>query len=190
MKLRVEAFNPGNREDFFDFHNRVDGDCFCTAWWVPSWEEWSDTNAESNRELRQDLLRRGEYDGYLLYDDQKVVGWCQAGQRDRLGKVLSQFNLNIDPLTWTISCFKIDPEMRRKGLASHLLAEVLSYLGKKGVERVEVYPKIDTELPEHQQWTGPMKMYEEAGFQKVRNNQTRAIYEINLHETSGDHSSR
>ena len=182
MNLRVVAFNPGNREDFFDFHNRVGGECFCTAWWVPIWEEWAETTAESNRQLRMGLLSRGEYDGYLLYADDEVVGWCQVGLRDRLGKVLSQFELTINPKIWAITCFQIDPEMHRRGLAAHLLGEVLQHLHKKGVSRVEVYPKIDIHLPDRQQWTGPLKMYERAGFKKVRENHSRAIYEIYLHD--------
>lgn len=88
MDLRVVAFNPGNRDDFFAFHSRAGGECFCTAWWVPTWEEWAETGAESKRQLRTELLTRGEYDGYLLYADNEVVGWCQAGQRDRLSKIL------------------------------------------------------------------------------------------------------
>lgn len=72
--------------------------------------------------------------------------------------------------------------MHRKGLAAHLLGEVLQHLRKKGVSRVEVFPKIDISLQSHQQWTGPLKMYESAGFKKVRNNQSRAIYEIYLHD--------
>lgn len=182
MDLRVVAFNPGNRDDFFAFHSRAGGECFCTAWWVPTWEEWAETGAESKRQLRTELLTRGEYDGYLLHADNEVVGWCQAGQRDRLSKVLDQFELTIDPKTWTITCFQIDPEMHRKGLAAHLLGEVLQHLRKKGVSRVEVFPKIDISLQSHQQWTGPLKMYESAGFKKVRNNQSRAIYEIYLHD--------
>jgi len=181
MELRVEVFNPGNREDFFAFHSRVGGECFCTAWWVPSWEEWAETNAEINLQLREDLLQRGEYDGYLLYANGKVVGWCQAGQRDRLGKILSQFNLTIDPHTWAITCFQIDPNMHRERLAAHLLGKVLEHLQKKGIRRVEVYPKLDEKLAGQHQWTGPLKMYEEAGFNKVRENKSRAVYEIQLH---------
>jgi ribosomal protein S18 acetylase RimI-like enzyme len=180
MTFRVEAFNPGNREDFFAFHSRVGGECFCTAWWVPSWEEWAETNAESNRQLREELLKRGEYDGYLLYAEDQVVGWCQVGQRDRLAKILSQFNLTIDPNTWAITCFQINPEMHREGLAANLLRKVLKHLQKKGVARVEVYPKMDTSLAGHQQWTGPLKMYEKAGFSKLRENKSRAVYEIQL----------
>lgn len=180
MELRVEAFSPSHREDFFEFHTRVGGECFCTAWWVPTWQEYMDASPEDTRRLREELLKQGQYDGYLLYADDKMVGWCQAGQRDRLGKLLGQFSLDIDPKTWAITCFQIDPDFQRKGLAEHILKEVLAHLSRKGVKRVEAYPKIDISLPGHQQWTGPRSMYEKAGFALVRENNTRAVYVIRL----------
>ncbi len=180
MKIRVQAFNPGNREDFFELHSRVGAECFCTAWWVPTWEEWSKTTAESNRQTRMELLTKGEFDGYLIYADDQAVGWCQVGLRDRLAKILEQFNLTIDPKTWAITCFQIDPQFQRTGLASQLLSHILDHLRKKGLERVEVYPKMDAALPANQHWTGPLLTYEKAGFSKVRENKSRAVYAISL----------
>ena len=186
MKIRVETFNPGNREDFFEFHSRVGGECFCTAWWVPTWEEWSKTTAASNRQTRMELLTKGEFDGYLIYADDQAVGWCQVGLRDRLAKVLEQFNLTIDPKTWAITCFQIDPQFQKTGLASQLLSHVLDHLQKKGVERVEVYPKLNAALPANQHWTGPLLMYQKAGFSKVRKNKSRAVYAISLQASAAN----
>jgi ribosomal protein S18 acetylase RimI-like enzyme len=178
--FRVDAFNPGNREDFFDFHSRVGGECFCTAWWVDSWEEWANTTAASNRTLRENLLSKGNYDGYLIYADDIVVGWCQVGLRDRLGKILHQFSLSFAPDTWAITCFQIDPNYRHQKMASRLLRAVIEHLRKKGIKRIEAYPKIDVKLSDPQQWTGKKNMYEEAGFSLVRENNSRAIFEIQL----------
>src|SRR3990172_1080224 len=125
MELRVARFSSENQADFFDFHTRVGGDCYCAAWWVPTWDEWRQRSGEDNRQLRKELLQRGEYDGYLLYDDAKVVGWCQVGARDRLSKLASQFNMQPEPEVWAISCFQIDPDLQRRGLASELLKAVL-----------------------------------------------------------------
>ena len=176
MDLRAEPFNPSNRSDFFEFHTRVGGECYCTAWWLRTWQEYMDASPETTRKAREQLLEEGEYDGFLLYDGDKVVGWCQVGQRDRLAKVLEQFQLTIDPRTWAITCFQIDPDYHRQGLAAHVLAEVVEELRQRGVKRVEAYPKIDITLPGHQQWTGPLGLYEAAGFRKLRDNNTRAVY--------------
>ena len=190
MTYRVQAFNPGNRKDFFEFHSRVGGECFCSAWWVDTWEEWLAQSGEENRQLREELLKRGEYDGYLIYDGDKAIGWCQVGAQDRFGKLLTQFNLTLDPRTWAITCFQIDGDYQRQGVASLLLEAVMQQLSQKGVPRVVAFPKIDISLPAHQQWTGPKAMYERAGFELVRENQTRAIYAKTLKPTPLDQISR
>lgn len=180
---KVEAFNPGKRSDFFDFHTRIGGECFCTAWWVDSWEEWQKQSPQENLKLRENLMDQGEYDGFLIYEDSIVIGWCQGGSRDRFGKLLSQFQLTIDPKTWAISCIRIDPAYQGKGVASFLISAVLEKLRHKGITRVEAYPKIDISLPGHQQWTGPRRLYENAGFKLIRKNNTRSVYAIDLMAT-------
>jgi GNAT superfamily N-acetyltransferase len=180
MDIRVKRFSPDNEADFFDFHTRVGGECFCTAWWVPSWEAWDEATAESNRQLRTELLARDEFDGYLLYLDGAVVGWCQVGARDRLSKLVTQFGLEAEDEVWAISCFQINPQFRGWGLATRLLAAVLADLRERGIGRVQAYPKLDARLPADQQWTGPRALYEQAGFQMVRENKSRAILEIAL----------
>lgn len=180
MDLKVEPLSPKNQADFFDFHSRVGGECFCTAWWVPTWDEWRTRNGADNHKLRGELLAGGEYDGYLIYADGRPAGWCQVGKRDRLSKLVTQFGLQPEPEVCAITCFQIDPEFQRRGLASKLLTAVLTALRAKGVQRVQAYPKIDATLPAESQWTGPAGLYEKAGFRKLRDNKTRAIYEIDL----------
>lgn len=180
MELRVERFSKGNQADFFDFHSRVGGECFCAAWWVPTWDEWRTRSGEDNRQLRNELLQRGEYDGYLIYADGKAAGWCQVGKRDRLQKLGTQFRFELEEEIWAITCFQIDPDMQRRGLASELLKSVLADLKQRGAKRVQGYPKIDAGLPAHAQWTGPLGLFEKAGFKKLRDNRSRAVYEIEL----------
>lgn len=182
MDLRVERLSPANQEDFFAFHTSVGGECFCTAWWVPTWTEWSERSVDQNRALREELLRRGEYDGYLLYVDNKVAGWCQVGKRDRLSKLVVQFTFESDPNSWSITCFQISPEKRKQGLAEQLLRAVLADLKQRGVMHVQAYPKIDANLPDGSQWTGPRSLYEKVGFMKRRDNKTRAVFEIDLQD--------
>jgi GNAT superfamily N-acetyltransferase len=132
--------------------------------------------------LRQQLLASSEYDGYLLYSDGKAVGWCQVGRRDRLPKLAGQFALIPDEAVWAITCFQTDPELRQQGLAGKLLAGVLDDLRQRGVQSVQAYPKIDAALPAHNQWTGPKTLYAQAGFHLVRDNKTRAIFQLELDE--------
>ena len=177
MNRKVIRFGPDNRADFYSVHcahNRA-GWCFCVAWWVPTWDGWGERSAADNRSLREDLLGRGEYDGYLLFVDGKPAGWCQVGQRDRLAKLTKQFGLVSDPETWAITCFLIAPAYRRQGLADFLLSAVLDDLPGRGARRVEAFPRRGKDMDDLDMWNGAEDMFLKAGFQVVLDDPQRPV---------------
>lgn len=173
--LTVHRLDSDRRADFHAVHAGPDRWCSCVAWWVPTWDGWMDRTAEDNRELRDRLFDRGEYDGYLLYLDHHPVGWCQVGPRDRLAKLRTQLGLAPDPSTWAITCFLITAGERRRGLATHLLAGVLADLAERGVRRVEAFPRAEAPDDPAELWTGPRAMYEAAGFRAAGGDARRTI---------------
>lgn len=183
---RVERLGPGNIYDFFRLHSEPNGAglCYCTAWWVPTWEGWGERSPVQNRAFRDQLCQQGEYDGYLYYLDGQPVGWCQAGPRDRLEKLVRQFKLSPDPYTWAVTCFLIAPAYRHNGIAAALLKEVLADLVKRGARRVEAFPRHDEPLGDDDQWTGPEALFIQAGFHLVGSETRRFIYvwEASSHE--------
>lgn len=181
-EMTVRRFGPSLREDFFRLHSESNeaGWCRCVAWWVPSWEGWGDRKAEDNREVREGLLERGGYDGYLLFGGTVPIGWCQAGPRDRLEKLVRQFGLQPDTGAWAITCFLIAPRYRRLGLASRLLAGVLADLRERGARRVEAFPKRGQRLQAEDLWNGPEAMFLEAGFRVVRDDPNRHVLALEL----------
>jgi ribosomal protein S18 acetylase RimI-like enzyme len=150
------------------------------AWHAPTWEGWGERTAEENRALRESLLERGEYDGYLVYVDDEPAGWCQAGPRDRLEKLARQFALPPDPQTWAITCFQIAPAYRRKGLATTLLREVLRDLRARGVRRVEAFPKRGEALDVDDLWNGPEAMFRAAGFTVMQDDPVRPVLRLEM----------
>lgn len=148
------------------------------AWWVPSWEGWGERTAEENRALREQLLARGEYDGYLLYDGGDPIAWCQVGRRDRLEKLVRQFGLEPDRDAWAITCFEVARERRRQGVASLLLRRVLEDLRARRVTRVQAFPRRGSELAAGELWTGPESMFRRAGFAVVRDDPDRPVLEL------------
>jgi ribosomal protein S18 acetylase RimI-like enzyme len=182
MLKQVRRYDPLRRDDFFRLHcDRNDaGWCHCVAWWVPTWDEWGQRSAEDNRLLREELLERGEYDGYLLYVDREPAGWCQTGPRDRLLKLVRQFRLDPSPGTWAITCFLIAPRHRRRGLARFLLHEVLKDLPARGATRVEVYPRRGTRADALDLWTGPEPLFVQAGFELQRDHPRSPVYALQL----------
>ena len=184
--ITVHRFDPARRADFFRLHSAAHeaGWCFCTAWWVPNWEGWGERTADENRALREELLQRDEYDGYLLYVEGEPAGWCQVGPRDRLQKIVRQFDLPPAPATWAITCFLIAPAWRGQGLASELLQAVLADLGTRGARRVEAFPRRGAELDALDLWNGPEGMFLRAGFRVVREDAARPVLALDL--TAGE----
>lgn len=187
MHKEVKRFDKSLVGDFYRIHNQKNnsGWCYCVAWWVASWDGWSDRTADENRLLRDELLVRGEYDGYLLYLDHDPVGWCQVGPRDRLEKLARQFNLNPAPDTWAITCFLIKPDHRRTGLAVYILQQILADLQSRGVGYVEAFPRRGSELDEMDMWNGPESMYLQAGFTVIGDSPQRSVFTINLTGITG-----
>lgn len=179
---RVLRMDASLVDAFFRLHDdrSACGDCYCVAWWVPTWEEWEGRTEGQNRALREDLFARGEFDGYLMMDGATPIGWCQVGPRDRLEKLRVQHALEPDPETWAISCFVLRPEHRRCGLAHQMLAHVLDDLRARGVAHVEAFPRLETGLPDDDVWTGPAALFEAAGFQRVGGGGRRAVMRLRL----------
>lgn len=181
-RIRVERFSAACQDDFERIHceDRGAGWCHCVAWWVPTWDGWGERSADENRALRRQLCQRGEYDGYLLYIDDDPAGWCQAGPRDRLAKLVAQFDLAPAPETWAVTCFFIAPDYRSRGLAAHLLRHVVADVGQRGARRVEVFPKRGSRLDALDLWNGPEAMFLACGFEVVKDDPKRPILALSL----------
>jgi GNAT superfamily N-acetyltransferase len=182
LNRRVVRFDASRVSDFFAVHSAANGAdwCYCAAWWVPTWDGWGERSAKQNRELRSSLLERGEYDGYLLYVDNSPAGWCQVGPRDRLSKLVEQFQLRHDADTWAITCFLIAPSYRRQGMSSYMLDAVVEDLRDSGVRRIEAFPRRGAELDEAELWNGPEDLFLEAGFEVVLDDPVRPVLALNL----------
>jgi GNAT superfamily N-acetyltransferase len=186
MHKDVVRFNASRRTDFFKLHSDANdhGWCFCVAWWVSTWEGWGERTTEQNKQLRESLCDRGEYDGYLLYVDGVPVGWCQVGPRDRLEKLTRQYQLASDQSAWAVTCFFIAPSHRRQRWAAYLLQEVLQDLRARGVKRLEAFPKRGANEA-GELWNGPERMFLEAGFQLVKDDARRPVLALEL-QTRGE----
>ncbi|MBI2519630.1 MAG: GNAT family N-acetyltransferase [Bdellovibrio sp.] len=187
MRISIKPIDGLRRTDFYQVHSKENGEgwCNCVAWWVPTWDGWEERSADENRILRDSLFDRGEFDGYLLYVNEKPVGWCQCGPRDRLAKLVSQSKLEPSPETWAVTCFVIIPAHRQKGLTHVFLKEILADLREKGIQHVQAFPKCGQGLGDGEVWTGPESLFIKAGFDIERMHPQWPIYGKWLNPASG-----
>jgi ribosomal protein S18 acetylase RimI-like enzyme len=171
----VRPLTPELVPDFFVVQDDDPGSpgcgwCHCVAWYVPTWDGWTDRTAAQNRALRDSLFARGEYDGYLIHVAGVPAGWCQVGLRDRLPKLVRTYGLDPDPDVYAVSCFEMRPAFRGRGFAHRLLAGVVDDLARRGVAHVQAFPRPSRE------WTGPQSLFEKAGFVVEREGRLGRVY--------------
>jgi GNAT superfamily N-acetyltransferase len=178
-RIEVLPLGPDRLRDFYQVHSRANNAdwCYCTAWWVPTWEGWGDRTQAENRSLREELFARGQFDGYLLYADGKATGWCQVGPRDRLQKLCQAYQFSPNPGIWAITCFLLSPARRGQGLARLMLQEVLEDLGRRGVTFVQAYPRKGEGLSAGEVWTGTPALVRAAGFTMIQDDPRRPVYQ-------------
>ena len=192
MELKIKRLTPelaAEYLDFFDHRAFSDGSpyypCYCCAFQMTKGQiqkEFLDCDGgtETVRLAMRDCARRmigeGRLQGYLAFDDGLAVGWCNANDRVNYART-GEFNLEEVPedeppfdggggRVKSIVCFEIAPEWRGRGIASALLRRVCDDAGRDGYDAVEAYPVL-RERREPLDFTGPVSLYEKAGFVRV-----------------------
>lgn len=122
---------------------------------------------------RADLLAlaaSGQPPGLIGYEGRRPVGWISLGPREDFARLKRSAVMGPvdDQPVWSIVCFVVPSEHRRRGVASALLDGAVAYARKRGVRLLEAYP-IDTSHPEagESAWFGTQSMYNKAGFEEV-----------------------
>ena len=120
------------------------------------------------------MVENGEVQGYLAYDGETAVGWCNANDRLNYCRV-GEFDLSDVPQdepcgdfrrkgeVKSVVCFEICPECRGKGIATLLLDRVCRDAKTDGYTYAEAYP-MKGEGMNSLAFTGPKRLYEKAGF--------------------------
>ncbi|HET9652327.1 MAG TPA: GNAT family N-acetyltransferase [Usitatibacter sp.] len=160
--------------------------CWCMAYRRsgPSPQPKGMTRAQRNRADLKALARRDPPPGLIGYHGKTPVGWVSLGPREdyrRLERSPLMKRVDDEPV-WSIICFVVPAEYRRKGVAKALLAGAIAYARKRGVKLLEAYP-VDRPPPlaDDWLWFGHKSMYDAAGFAEVaRRKPTRAVVRLHL----------
>ena len=168
MELVLKRLEVETLDDFLDyFDHRAflrDEDwagCYCQAYLNPP-----DTNEEDvfgpgkARQAACDRVNTGRMDGYLVYTNDKVVGWCAAGK-----SMLYERLPDADDTLARIICFNVDPDLRQRGIANKMLDLVIDDLIQRGFAAVEAAPA--TNQTSDKSFQGTVAMFENRGFDKV-----------------------
>lgn len=164
--------------DFFDHRAFTDGNpngpCYCTS---PNQDEDSIRQMvsefrtfgvkETVRKYAVEMLSRGLIHGYLAYDGDLSVGWCNAADMDTYAGFVPDFARKLAcGKTVSIVCFEIAPEYRGMGIASALIGRVCDDAKSEGYVAVEGYARLSDKRDEFD-FQGPVRLYQKAGFSEA-----------------------
>ena len=142
------------------------GWCWCVAWETPTWDGWTDRKESENKAFREELWEKGSYHGYVLYLEGKPIAWCRVGPRKTWPKLCASFKLDPDEDVHSFTCFGIVEEHKSKGYVHKLMELVLDDLKRRGVRKVEGFPrKVDSRMEDGEVWMGPVSVFRKAGFE-------------------------
>lgn len=108
-----------------------------------------------------------------MYDGPTCVGWCQFGPSDELPRIKrrSDYLDGLDTLPdWRITCFFVDKEHRRNGVADAALGGALHEIATCGGGTVESYPEAVEGRKTSSSFlhNGTVSMFERHGFERTR----------------------
>ena len=182
MNLTIKPLTLDLTTDYLDFFdNRAfsdgnpNGPCYCTS---PNMDassirqmvsEFGDDVKGTVRRYAVKMLAEGKIHGYLAFDGDGPIGWCNAGSLAGYSNVgfdddVSAFiRQNACGKTMSVVCFAIAPEYRGRGVASALLERVIADAKAEGFAAVEGYARVQKERV-YYDYNGPIRLFEKAGF--------------------------
>jgi len=174
MKITTADVTPRSWNDIENLFggNGACGGCWCMSWRIAKGEKWNDVKGAEAKKRFKKLIISGKANGALAYYGDEVVGWCSFDKRIDYLKLDRAPSLKCDDAenVWSIPCFFIKKEFRKKGVAALLLNHAVKALQSNNVKIIEGYPvKLEKELPAAFVWTGTLSLFENAGFAVVGN---------------------
>lgn len=144
--------------------------CYCLSYELDMEPlAFEDRTAAVNRAEKRERIVSGRAGGMLAYAGDRIAGWCNAQPREGLPLLnrTPEFE-TVDPgRPGAIVCFSIAPQYRGQGLAVRLLEAACGALRERGCTSVESFPPRDPKS-DAGAYHGSIKMYEAAGFERVR----------------------
>jgi GNAT superfamily N-acetyltransferase len=185
IKIKSEySFYPLRKDNWKDFEtlfgeNGACGGCWCMSWLL-SKKDFDTNKGAGNKKKMKKLVDSNTEPGILAYFNNEPIGWCAVAPREkyiRLEKSRVLQKVDDNPV-WSVPCFFIKKEFRRKKLSTEILKAVIEYCKSKKVKIIEGYPSepYAKNIPAVFAWTGFPSSFLKAGFKEViRRSKTRPI---------------
>ena len=186
-KIKVKSkysFYPVTKENWKDFENLFGEKGACAGCWCMYWrmhrKDYDNLRGSGTKKKMKGLINKGIIPGILAYDDKQPVGWGSVAPREDfpvLDNSRALKRIDEKPV-WSIVCFYINKNYRKKGLSIELLNATKKYVKNNKGKIIEGYPVEPKKgkTADVFAWTGLASAFKKAGFNEVdRRSETRPI---------------
>ena len=110
--------------------------------------------------------------GVLAYVEGVVAGWCSVAPKSTYRALVNSRTIPHvrDAGAWSVVCFVVRPEFRRRGLMHQLLEGAVGHAHAMGAAALEGYP-VDPggeRIDQTSGYVGTVQLFEAHGFRGVR----------------------
>jgi len=149
-------------------HNGVWGGCYCSYF-------HGDTDSTVKKDydgptFKRRLVDEGVAHAALVFDGDQAIAWCEYGSPLELPGIYHRKEYDAgeaNPAPWRITCFFVDRDHRRQGVALEALQGALELIAQAGGGEVVSFPNVvepGTRVSSSFLHNVTRGMFEEAGF--------------------------
>ena len=158
--------------------------CWCMYWRISS-SQWKNQQGAGNKRAIKKIIFSDIVPGILAYDNDIPIGWCSVAPRGEFSRLVNSKILkpvDENPV-WSVVCFFITKNCRRKGVSVDLLNAAKKYVKSKRGKIIEGYPvePKENKYADAFAYTGLASAFTQSGFKEVtRRSETRPIMRFYL----------
>lgn len=183
MNFSVKSLSPELATTFTEYLSSLDfghsphwATCYCRYYHTDcSFEEWQSRTGEYNLAEAIEEIKVGNMKGYLAFDSEKCIGWCNANDVEKFVRLKNYIGHIVKgQRIGCVICFVIHPEYRKQGVARLLLRQAVEGFKAQGFDGVLAIPVEISDNPE-KLYRGTLNMYRELGFETVEKEDNASI---------------
>lgn len=173
MNITIKPLGPGILDDYLYFFdtiafvdNREWEGCYCVFYHHDkNVEDWIARSKKENRDMAITLVDQGVLKGFLVYDNEDPIAWCNVNDKDLFSfdKNLNNVYGDNDDTVISIVCFLVSHKYRRRGISTMLLKRIIDHYRLSGKKYLEAYP-FKHAVRDSENYHGPLDLYLKNGF--------------------------
>ncbi len=173
MNIEIRSLTKELKDDYlFLFDNMIHKEnpewskCYCNDYHFLG--DVETCTRDMSRDMIIDRIDKSELQGYLAFNNGKVIGWCNVNNRSNYQRLLRDYDLidNPDDKVCSVVCFLIHPDYRRQGIAQKFLDKIITDYLSKDYNYIEAYPGKE-ELSCASNFKGPLELYKRYDFKII-----------------------